>query len=36
MDRGLVGPGLTFHGLRHTVGTQLLEAGHDIDTSAGD
>ena len=29
---GLVQPGLTFHGLRHTVGTLLIEAGFDIDT----
>jgi len=29
---GRVGPGLTFHGLRHTVGTLLIEAGYDIDT----
>ena len=28
---GLVGPGLTFHGLRHTVGTVLVEAGGSID-----
>jgi integrase len=27
-----VEPGLTFHGLRHTVGTLLIEAGFDIDT----
>lgn len=27
-----VEPGLTFHGLRHTVGTLLVEAGFDIDT----
>lgn len=27
-----VGDGLTFHGLRHTVGTLLVEAGYDIDT----
>lgn len=27
-----VGQGLTFHGLRHTVGTLLVEAGCDIDT----
>jgi integrase len=25
-------PGLTFHGLRHTCGTLLVEAGFDIDT----
>src|SRR5215471_18417527 len=29
---GKVSPGLTFHGLRHTVGTLLVEAGCDIDT----
>jgi integrase len=29
---GKVGSGLTFHGLRHTVGTLLIEAGYDIDT----
>ncbi|MGA7518550.1 MAG: tyrosine-type recombinase/integrase, partial [Pseudolabrys sp.] len=29
---GNVGAGLTFHGLRHTVGTVLVEAGCDIDT----
>jgi integrase len=29
---GKVGAGLTFHGLRHTVGTHLVEAGCDIDT----
>lgn len=29
---GKVGDGLTFHGLRHTVGTLLVEAGRDIDT----
>jgi integrase len=29
---GAVEPGLTFHGLRHTVGTMLVEAGFDIDT----
>ena len=26
--------GLTFHGLRHTVGTLLIEAGYDLDTVA--
>jgi integrase len=31
-ESGKVGPGLTFHGLRHTVGTLLVEAGCDIDT----
>lgn len=29
---GKIGDGLTFHGLRHTVGTLLIEAGYDIDT----
>ena len=29
---GVVGPGLTFHGLRHTCGTLLAEAGADLDT----
>lgn len=29
---GKVGEGLTFHGLRHTVGTLLVEAGYDLDT----
>ncbi|UGY17996.1 tyrosine-type recombinase/integrase [Bradyrhizobium septentrionale] len=29
---GRIGDGLTFHGLRHTVGTLLIEAGYDIDT----
>jgi integrase len=29
---GKVEAGLTFHGLRHTVGTPLVEAGFDIDT----
>jgi integrase len=29
---GKVGRGLTFHGLRHTVGTLLIEAGVDLDT----
>lgn len=29
---GKIEPGLTFHGLRHTVGTLLVEAGFDIDT----
>jgi integrase len=28
---GKVGPGLTFHGLRHTVGTLLIEAGVELD-----
>jgi integrase len=31
-ERGLVQSGLTFHDLRHTVGTLLIEAGHDINT----
>ena len=31
-EQGLVQSGLTFHGLRHTVGTLLIEAGNDIDT----
>jgi integrase len=30
--KGLIGPGLTIHGLRHTVGTLLAEAGCDLDT----
>jgi integrase len=29
---GKIGEGLTFHGLRHTVGTLLVEAGYDLDT----
>ena len=29
---GKVEPGLTFHGLRHTCGTLLAEAGYDIDS----
>jgi hypothetical protein len=29
---GAVAPDLTFHGLRHMVGTLLVEAGFDIDT----
>jgi integrase len=28
---GKVGPGLTFHGLRHTVGTLLIESGVELD-----
>jgi integrase len=28
---GKIGPGLTIHGLRHTVGTLLAEAGTDLD-----
>jgi integrase len=28
---GKVGAGITFHGLRHTVGTLLIEAGVDLD-----
>ena len=31
-DAGKVQPGLTFHGLRHTVGTQLAEEGFDTET----
>jgi integrase len=31
---GLVGPGLTFHGLRHSVGTELRELGFDTRTIA--
>ena len=27
LDEGVVGPGLTFHGTRHTVATELAEAG---------
>ncbi len=30
-DEGRVGPDLTFHGLRHTVGTLLVEAGVELD-----
>jgi integrase len=30
--KGKIGDGLTFHGLRHTVGTLLVEAGYDLDT----
>ena len=30
--KGKVGTGLTFHGLRHTVGTLLVEAGFNLDT----
>ncbi len=30
--QGKVGAGLTFHGLRHTVGTLLVEAGFNLDT----
>ena len=29
---GKVGDDLTFHGLRQTVGTLLVEAGYDLDT----
>jgi integrase len=29
---GKIGAGLTFHGLPHTVGTLLVEAGVDLDT----
>ncbi|HXU21544.1 MAG TPA: tyrosine-type recombinase/integrase [Verrucomicrobiae bacterium] len=32
--RQLVQPGLSFHGLRHTVGTKLAEAGCDARTIA--
>jgi integrase len=32
---GKIGDGLTLHGLRHTVGTLLIEAGYDIDTVRG-
>jgi integrase len=28
-NEGKVGTGLTFHGLRHTVGTKLADAGAD-------
>lgn len=31
---GKIGPGLSFHGLRHTLGTQLAEAGCDAQTIA--
>lgn len=31
---GKVGPGLSFHGLRHTLGTRLAEAGCDAQTIA--
>ncbi|WP_338834081.1 tyrosine-type recombinase/integrase [Bradyrhizobium septentrionale] len=31
-QEGKIGDGLTFHGLRHTVGKLLVEAGYDIDT----
>lgn len=31
---GQVGPGLSFHGLRHTLGTRLAEAGCDAQTIA--
>lgn len=30
-EAGKVAPGLTFHGLRHTVGTLLAEGGADLD-----
>ena len=33
-SEGLVGPGLTFHGLRHTVATILREIGYDNETIA--
>lgn len=33
-DAGKVGPGLSFHGLRHTLGTALAEAGCDPATIA--
>ncbi len=31
-EEGKVGPNLTIHGLRHTVGGLLAEAGEDLDT----
>lgn len=33
-DDGAIGPGLSFHGLRHTLGTALAEAGCDPPTIA--
>ena len=33
-EAGRIGPGLSFHGLRHTVGTALAEAGCDPPTIA--
>jgi integrase len=33
-DEGLVGKGLTFHGLRHTIATRLADAGADLETIA--
>lgn len=33
-DHGAIAPGLSFHGLRHTVGKQLAEAGCDARTIA--
>jgi integrase len=34
VQEGKVGPGLSFHGLRHTLGTALAEAGCDTPTIA--
>ncbi len=34
IDSGLIGSGLTFHGLRHTVGKELRELGYDKRTIA--
>lgn len=33
-EEGKIGPGLSFHGLRHTLGTALAEAGCDAQTIA--